>query len=190
MKYTDRFIRRKGDACTITSRTPAVASTCIVAPATKGGWRIADRHDYWDGMIPVSAGLGAGEVISVSDKEILVMTTAANSGVTFFMGTRTNADLDWQHPTPSTDVNYNVITTWPTVSASVPTFGQLVTAQLRQEDPGLLQTTKYLFLIPSTYKIPVMDRVIFNSVSCQVDALDDIILDGILRLQCSVDTRI
>jgi len=190
VNYTERFIRRKGEACTIASRTPALDSMCIVAPATKGGWRIADRHDYWDGMIPVSASLVSGEVIAVSDKEILVMTTAANSGVTSFMGTRTNADLSWQRQTASVDANYNVIMVWATVSADVPAFGQLVTAQLRQEDPGLLPNTKYLFFIPSSYGMAQMDRVVFGTVSCQVDSLDSIIMDGILRLQCSEDTRL
>jgi len=190
MDYTDRFIRRNGEACTIISRTPTLVSKCIVAPVTKSGWRISDRKDYWDGMVPVSAGLTSGEVIAVSDKEILVMSTSTESGVTKFMGTRTNANLNWQRQTASVDENYNVIMVWTSISADVPAFGQLVTARLCQEDPGLLPNTKYLFYIPASYSMAQMDRVVFGTVSCQVDSLDSIIMDGILRLQCSEDTRL
>ncbi len=185
------LINQNGETCSITNRTPAVASLCIVAPSTKSGTGFANRSDYWDGLIPASINISAGEVVSVVGKDILVMSvTDTVRGVTSFLGTRTNADLSWQRQTASVDADNNVIMAWATISADVPAFGQLVTAQLRQEDPGLLPNTKYLFFVPSSYGLAQMDRVVFATVSCQVDALDSIIMDGILRLQCSEDTRL
>lgn len=193
MNYSERFIKRNGQACTVTSRSPTIASKCIISPSTKGGWRISDRTDYWDGKIPPDINLTPGETVSVGNKELIVMSTNLESGVTMFMGIRSNASLNWQQQTPSVDPDYNVIMVWNTVSADVPAYGQLITAQLRQTDPGLLPNAKYLFFVPSPYNIGQMDRVIMsgqNTVSCQVDALDNIILDGIIRLQCSEDTRL
>lgn len=192
MDYTERFLKRKGQDATITSRTPAAASKAFVDPASRTGFRVADRDSYWDGMILSDAALQPGELVSVGGKTILVMSTDADpvSGQTKFMGAKANISLTWQRHTVSTDANNNVVITWPTVSAGIPAFGQLVTAYLRQEDPGLLPSTKYLLHVPASYNIAVMDRVVFNAVSCQVDALDDIILKGIIRLQVSEDTRI
>jgi hypothetical protein len=184
------LINQNGDVCSVSSRAPAVASKCVLSPSTKSGWRFSERTDYLDGLIPASVGLAAGEVVSVAGKSVIVMSIAGEDcGITSFLGARTNADLNWQRPTPSVDADNNVITTYPTVSADVPAFGQLVTAQLRQEDPGLLLSTKYLFMIPAAYGIGRMDRVVMNTVPCQVDDLDNIIMEGIIRLQCSEDTR-
>ena len=185
------LINQNGEVCSVSSRAPAVASKCVIYPSTKSGRNFSDRTDYWDGLIPSSVGIATGEVVSVTGKNIIVMSITGDArGITSFLGVRSNVDLNWQHPTPSVDAKNNVITTYPTVSADVPAFGQLVTAQLRQEDPGLLPSTKYLFLIPAAYGVERMDRAVMNTVSCQVDDLDNIIMEGIIRLQCSEDTRV
>lgn len=201
MDYTTRFLKRKGQPCEITTRTPSVVSKCIIAPASRSGFRVADRDNYIDGLILADTNLIPGEVVAVSafisgnagQKEILVFGVDPDpvSGQLKFMGAKSNTPLNWQRQTTSVDENYNVVTVWETVSADIPAFGQVVTAYLRQEDPGLLPTTRYLFSVPSTYGIQQMDRVTFaTTVSCQVDSLDNIILDGIVRLQCSDDTRV
>lgn len=199
MDYATRFLKRRGQPCEITTRIPSEVSKCIIAPASRSGFRVAERDNYIDGLILAEANLSPGEVVAVSafisgyagQKEILVFGIDPDpvSGQLKFMGAKVNAPLDWKQQTPSTDADNNVIMVWGTVSADVPAFGQLVTAQLRQEDPGLLPETRYLFFLPSTYGIQRMDRVIFSAVSCQVDDIDSVILEGILRIQCSDDQR-
>jgi hypothetical protein len=185
------LVNQNGEACSVVTRDPAVDSLCVLSHSTKSGMSFANRTDYWDGLIPSSVGVASGEVVSVVGKEVLVMSVVDElRGVTSFMGVKSNASLDWNRQTTSVDANYNVITVWETVSAGIPAYGQLVTAQLRQEDPGLLPSTKYLFYLPASYGLQRMDRVVMNAANCQVDDLDGIILDGILRLQCSEDTRL
>ncbi len=199
MDYTARFLKRRGQPCEITTRTPPEVSRCIIAPATRSGFRIADRDSYADGLIPADTNLVPGEVVAVSafvsgyagQKEILVFSVDPDpvSGQLKFMGAKVNTPLNWQRQTTSVDMDNNVVMVWATVSADIPAFGQVVTAYLRQEDPGLLATTKYIFNTPAAYSIQQMDRVVFDAVSCQVDSPDNVILDGILRLQCSDDQR-
>ena len=179
-----------GQDCAMLPRNPAVTSKCVLIPATKSGGRIVERSDFWDGLIPTDKAVRPGETVSTSSRTVLVMSIIDDTrGVTRFTSARVNASLDWQRETPSVDANNNVTLTWPTISSGVQVFSQLVTAQLRQEYPGLLPGTKYLVFIPSTHNIRQMDRVVFNSISCRVDYVDTIILDGINRLQCSEDTR-
>lgn len=189
------LVKLNGQICAILPRTPAVTSKCVLTPATKSGRWIADRTDYWDGLIPSDVAINSGEVVetvsATNNRSIIVMSIIDDMrGVTHFLGARANLSLDWRQQSTSVDENFNVVTTWPLVSADVSAFGELVTAQLRQEDPGLLSTTKYLIFVPATYNVRAMDRVVFSAISCQVDSLDNIILDGIVRLQCSDDTRV
>jgi hypothetical protein len=191
MDYTERFLKRKGETATITSRIPVDVSRVILSPSSRSGWRIGERNSYWDGLILGSSQLAVGEVLEANDKTLIVLTTDNDpvSGQMKFTAAKKNADLTWEAQTTSINQDNNVIVVWSTVSADIPAYGQVVNASLIQEDPGLLPTTKYLFYIPDTYKIKKMNRVIFNSVSCQVDHIDDIILPGIYRLQCSDDQR-
>ena len=189
MDYAERFVKRKGVACTVTSRSPTVSGKCIITPSTKSGFRIAERADYIDGMMPVSVGLLSGEVLTLPSDTLLIMAVRPEAGMTMFMGARKNADLDWLAESPSADVNNNVFVAFALVSADIPAFIETDRAKMIREDPGILPTTTHLIFIPAIYGPVVMDRVVYNTVSCQVDALDSIIIDGILRLQCSGDTR-
>lgn len=191
MDYADRFLKRKGEVATITSRTPVTTSKAMVSPSAKSGWRIGDRDAYWDGLILSDAALASGEVVAVGGKTLLILSidTDPVSGQTKFTSARKNADLTWIRQSTSVDENFNVIITWPTISAGIPSFGQIVNAYLVQQDPGLLPTTKYLFYVPDTYAMQQMDRVVYNEKNCQVDSVDDVLLAGISRIQCSDDQR-
>jgi len=185
------LVNLHGQDCAISPRNPAVASKCVLTPAAKGGLRIIDRDNFWEGLIPSDKAVKSGETVSVSSRTVLVMSIIDDMrGITRFMGARINTILDWKRETPSVDANNNVNMTWSSISSGVQVFSQLITAELRQENPGLLPGIKYLVFIPSRYNIKQMDRVVFNGVSCRVDYADTIILDGINRLQCSEDTRI
>lgn len=191
MDYAERFLKRKGEVATITSRTPVTTSKAIVSPSARSGWRIGDRDAYWDGLILAGAALASGEVVAVGGKTLLILSidTDPVSGQTKFTSARKNADLTWIRQSTSVDENFNVIITWPTISANIPSFGQIVNAYLVQQDPGLLPTTKYLFYVPDAYAMQQMDRVVYNEKNCQVDSVDDVLLAGISRIQCSDDQR-
>lgn len=191
MDYSTRFLQRRGQDCTVATRDPPEESKCQIAPSSKSGFRVTDRHNFWEGIILSGTGLVAGDVVNVGSTDFLVFSVYNDpvAGVDKFMGAQRNLDIGWFRQTASTDANYNVITTWATVSADIPCFGQTVTAFLRQDDPGLLEDTKWLFHVPNVYNIQKMDRVVFGVVSCQVDYIDTLILDGIIRLQCSDDKR-
>lgn len=199
MDYAERFLKRKGQIATLLSRPSVVipgvttypVSRAMVSPSAKSGWRIGDRDAFWDGLILSDSALTPGEVVAVDGKTLLILSTDTDpiSGQTKFTSARKNADLTWSRQSASVDADNNVIITWPTISADIPSFGQIVNAYLVQQDPGLLPTTKYLFYVPDTYVMQQMDRVVYNEKNCQVDSVDDVLLAGISRIQCSDDQR-
>jgi hypothetical protein len=73
--------------------------------------------------------------------------------------------------------------------SSVPAFVEVVTAALRQEDPGLLDVTKYVAQAPKSISAALLDRMIFENGSYQIVSIDSIGLPGISKIQLSIDLR-
>lgn len=189
MSYTSRFLESKGQTCTILRTTP-VSTKVSVKRATKSTGDLAVRDSYWEGLILVSANLASGEVFDIGGKRFLAQTveTDYTSGETHFFATKVNATLVLQRY-QETLSSGNIIQQWVTVNSNIPAFGEIVTSNLRQYDPGLLPNTKYLFQIPRSTGVQLLDRIVYNGNPYQVDSVDDIMLAGIVRIQCSTDTR-
>jgi len=68
-------------------------------------------------------------------------------------------------------------------------FGQVITYSLRQYDPGLLESSRYIFYLPADIGLQVMDRVVLASENLMVNAIDPLMLEGIVRIQAGSDTR-
>lgn len=45
-------------------------------------------------------------------------------------------------------------------NAAVDVYGEIVTYRLRQEDPGLLDSTKYVFQVPKSMAAELLDRIV------------------------------
>jgi len=160
--------------------------------ATKSVGDLTIREAYWEGLIPVSANLASGEVFDVGGTRFLAQTVEPDyaSGETHFYAAKVNATLTIQRYKETLDVNNNIVQQWVLVAGNVPAFGEAVTASLRQYDPGLLPNTKYLFQIPRSIGVQLLDRVVYNGNPYQVDSIDDLMLPGLVRVQCSADTRV
>jgi hypothetical protein len=190
MSYTESFIRAHGDECVI-KRTPEVASYVSIKPATQS---YSDNRDlYREGLVLATSELKPGEVMEV-DSEILLIRSVypdKQSGQLSFLASKANATLTQSRFEETTDEWGNVTQEWKTITDSVYSTAQIVSAALRQQDPGLLPTTKWVFLVPSTLPLQELDRLQFkpDGDKCRVDSIDDIRLPGLLRVQCSDDRR-
>lgn len=60
---------------------------------------------------------------------------------------------------------------------------------MRQEDPGLLDGTKYTFQVPKSLGVKDLDRISYNGKPYEVVSIDDVGLEGVYRIQLAVDTR-
>lgn len=112
---------------------------------------------------------------------------------------KTNVTVDVQRWSLARDAKRNPTgdAIFTTVSASIIGFAQFVTAQLRQQDAGLLPTTTYTLLVqsdvdvkrPQDASIKSPDRILLNVRPYQVDVIDDIRYPGLLYIQLSEDIR-
>lgn len=83
------------------------------------------------------------------------------------------------------------------VAADIIGFAQHVSAQLKQEDPGLLSTTSLILLLqtnvdvrePSDPKLMSPDRIVIAGKKYQVDAFDRIKYPNLLYIQLCEDRR-
>jgi hypothetical protein len=188
--YAQIFLRANGVGAIIESRSPAVSCQISMSRATKTVRDLAARDAFWDGMVEASCNIQSGEVIVLPDYTYLVQTSEQDwaSGECHFFCVRSNAILAHQRQVEAVSAG-NLVMTWAAASPSVYAYGEMITAALRQYDPGLLPQSKYLFQIPKSLDCEMLDRVVLNGNNYQIDSVDDVILVGLNRLQCSTDTR-
>lgn len=190
MSYAARYLQAHGQACII-KRTPEVQSYVSMKRSTRGTRDPGTRDAYWEGLILAESLLASGEVIEIGGTQYIVQSVDGDpaSGELAFFAAKVNASLTHQRYQETVDEYGNIIQQWITLNASLPAFGQAVTAALRQADPGLLETTRYLFFVSKTAGVQVMDRLVLGGENLQVDALDEIMLPGVARIQARQDVR-
>ncbi len=190
MSYAARYLQAHGQQCAIL-RTPTVQSYVSLKQSSRGTTNPGAREAYREGLILAASALVSGEVFQVGDNKYLTLSTGTDpaTGELTVFAAKTNATLTHQRYVETVDEYGNIIQTWTTLNADVAGFGQIVTAELRQADPGLLDSARYLFYVAKSLGVQVMDRVVYNGANYQVESLDDIGLPGVVRLQLGVDAR-
>ncbi len=150
------------------------------------------RDAMWEGLVLTTSSLVGGEVMNVGVDRYLVMSVTSDvaSGELAWYGAKSNTTLEQQRYVESLDANNNIVQSWSPLAVSVAAYGQIVTAELRQFDPGLLDSSKYVFWVPSSLGVQELDRLVMGGSNYQVDAVDDVMLDGVDRLQCGTDVRL
>lgn len=185
MSYAGNFLKAAGYPCTILREVPveSYVSRRKASRSTQKG------EFFWEGLILADTGLESGDILQVGDDKFLVHYVYASSGELAWNAVKTNVTLDVKRFVETVDEDGSFVQEWQTVANDVVGFGEIVTAALRQADPaGLLSSTKLLLQVPKSYGIQQMDRVIVNG-NYQVDSVDDILIQGVARLQLSEDLR-
>jgi hypothetical protein len=151
----------------------------------------AIREANWYGIMPATASLISGEVLQVDEDYYLIMTVGPDpaTGELFFYAAKVNATLTLMRLDEDTDDDGNITQEWDEVSDDIYAFGQIITASLRQQDPGLLDVTEYVFYVAKTIGAQALDRIIYNGANYRVESIDDVGLPGVTRLQLAVDIR-
>jgi hypothetical protein len=193
MSYAGKFLQSKGQVCSI-NRTPSATSKVSIKRSTRASRDLGVREAYWEGLILADAALQSGEVLTIgADKYIVqsVNTDYASTEHAFFAA-KCNAVLQHKRETQTLDSNNNPVKVWADVNPSKPNidaYGEIVTYQLRQYDPGLLEQTRYIFQVPKSIGAKELDRIVYNGSNYQVVSIDDVALKGVVRIQLAVDLR-
>ena len=184
MSYAGKFLRSAGRPCTILRITP-VASYATLRRASRSTTR---GEAYWEGLILAETNLTSGDILQIGTDKFLVHYTYANSNELAWFGVKTNSSVTIERYTETVDEAGNIIQDWLTIKDNIPAYGEIVTASLRAQDPGLLPNTR-LLLQMTKGDVQLMDRVILDGKAYQADSLDDVMLQGVVRIQLSEDLR-
>lgn len=190
MSYASKFLYAKGLAATINRTTP-YSTKVSIKRSTKASRDLGIREGYWEGLIPLEANLQSGEIITIRNEKYLVQSVNYDHASTesAFFSAKCNSIIQHKRYVEDTDENNNVIQEWQSINSNVSCYGEIVTYRLRQEDPGLLDSTKYTFQVPKSLGIVLLDRFIFEGKNYQVASIDDIGMTGVARCQVSDDVR-
>jgi len=193
MSYAEKFLKAYGQDCII-ERTVPVNTKVSIKRSTKASRDLGIREGYWEGLIPLEVNLKSGEIITIRDVKYLVQSTNYDhsSKECAFFAAKCNVNIQHKRYVEDVDENYNPIHEWRDVNPDridIPCYGTIVTAKLRQEEPGLLDNTIYIFQVPKSLGVEILDRFVFNGKNYQVNSIDDIGLAGVARVQLGMDNR-
>lgn len=190
MSYAGNFLKSRGQDCIILRDIP-VSSKVSIKRSTKSSRDLGSREAYWEGLILAESDVQSGEMLEVYGNKYLVQSANFDpaSGETAFFSAKCNAVIQHKRYDEDVDDNGNLIQAWKMLHVDVPCYGEIITYRLRQEDPGLLDSTKYTFQIPKTLGVVLLDRFVFNAKKFQVTSIDDIGMAGVSRIQCEDDIR-
>jgi len=188
MSYAGAFLKTQGTDISIQRATP-VPSKVSMKRSTNSTSYLGAREAYYSGLVLADSDLKAGEVFSIGSDKYLVQTALKSFGdmEIEFMAAKTNAIVDIKRHTETVDQYGNFTQEWKDIGTNVDCFGEIVTYQTRQVDPGILEGTRYIFQISKNVGVILRDRIVYNSKNYDVISVDDTM--EVFRLQLGVDTR-
>lgn len=155
------------------------------------------REYLYTGLFSPSSLVNTGSLVEAEGETFFVQTKRHTAEKDWYCGLiKTNAVIDVYRFSRKYDEHDNPIEEeFQPIEMNVKAFMQYVTAQLRQDDAGLLATTKYLLQLQKNVdikrpqEVAWPDRVIFKGRSYQVDVIDDVRYPNLLYIQLGEDTR-
>ena len=193
MDYAEKFLKSRCQDCII-DRPIRLETKVSIKRSNKSNMNLGIREAFWEGIVLYDANLESGEIISIRDIEYLIQTVDydPSSFECAFFSAKCNATLQHKRLVKDVDKNFNPIEQWKDVNPDkidVPSYGEIVTYRMMQEDPGLEEGTKYTFQISKSLGVRRLDRIRFENNNYQVISIDDIGMNGVVRCQVSEDFR-
>lgn len=191
MSYAKKFLNSKGMDCTIQRPTPFLTKVSIKR-STNSVYNVGVREAFFEGLIPLDSNLISGEVLTINNDKYIAQTVnydVASKELEFYCA-KCNTIVQHQRYKETVDENYNVVMAWETINSNIPAYGDVVTYRMIQQDPGLLEGTKYTLQIPKSLGVELLDRFVFNNEKYQVASIDSLGLDGVVRCQLQTDLRV
>lgn len=190
MSYAKKFLKSKGMDCTIQRPTPFYTKVSIKR-STNSVYNVGVREAFFEGLIPLESDLKSGEVLTINNDKYIAQTVnydLASKELEFYCA-KCNTIVQHKRYTETIDENFNVVMGWETINSDIPAYGEVITYRMIQQDPGLLEGTKYTLQVPKSLGVELLDRFVFNGDKYQVVSIDDLGLVGVCRCQLSADLR-
>jgi len=193
LAYAGKYLRARGQTAIIERDAPVVTKVSIKR-STRSNSDPGAREAFWEGLILAESGLQSGEIISINGVKYLIQSVDLDpaSGELAFFSAKTNAVITQKRYMEYLDEHNNIVKGWDDINTNVPVFGMVVTAKLRQEDPGILDQTRYIIQAPKWINAKLLDRIIFvdePDIHYQIESIDPLSLTGVVRIQLGIDVR-
>lgn len=190
MSYAEKFLLAHGQDAVI-YRDTQINTKVSIKRSSRAVYNIGLREGYWEGLVLAETELQSGEILIIGNDRFLVQSVNADYASTehAFFAAKCNAVIQHKREEETLDDNNNLVKDWVTKNANVDAYGEIVTYQLRQYDPGLLEQTRYIFQVPKSIGVIELDRIVYNGSNYQVVSIDDVALKGVVRIQLAVDLR-
>jgi hypothetical protein len=190
LSYAKKFLNSRGMDCTIQRPTPFQTKVSIKR-STNSVYNVGVREAFFEGLIPLESDLKSGEVLTINNDKYIAQTVnydLASKELEFYCA-KCNVIVQHQRHEETTDENFNVVMAWETINADIPAYGEVITYRMIQQDPGLLEGTKYTLQVPKSLGVELLDRFVFNGEKYQVTSIDSLGLVGVIRCQLQADLR-
>ncbi|MFT9371695.1 hypothetical protein [Paenibacillus polymyxa] len=180
--------------CTVNGEPDVV----ILSRETKATTVIGKEYMY-NGMFSSKSSVKPGDIVQ-NESPYLVQTLRTTTEKDKYCSLiKTNASIEVQRYQQSYDSNDNPIGDPEFVPAAVDVvcFAQYVTAQLKQQEPGLLPSTVFVLQLQTTVDVKrpeetstaIPDRIVIGGKTYQVDEVDRMKYPNLLHVQLSEDRR-
>lgn len=186
ISWLEGMLETDGDPITIL-RTPSVTSYVSIKRTSRSS-DPANRALH-EGHVLTSSSLQSGELFTLGADSYLVQSVDRDEEADYWFAMKCNATVTNQRPTETTDADGNLVQSWTTLASNEKAWGQIVTAKLRAEDPGLVDAARYVFQMRKALGVVEMDRIVYSGANYRVESVDDIAMEGVVRVQLSIDTR-
>ncbi|MSU01937.1 head-tail adaptor protein [Tissierella pigra] len=190
MSYAEKFLKSKGQDCIINRPIP-LHSKVSIKRSTKASRDLGIREGYWEGLILADSNLKSGETITIRDNKYLIQSTNYDhaSMECAFFSAKCNATIQHKRYVEDVDENFNPIQEWQTINSDVACYGEIITSRMREVETGLEDNAVYIFQVPKTLGVALLDRFVHGGKNYEVVSIDDIGLEGVARVQLGMDNR-
>ncbi|APQ59825.1 hypothetical protein PPOLYM_02546 [Paenibacillus polymyxa] len=180
--------------CTVNGEPDVV----ILSRETKATTVIGKEYMY-NGLFSSKSSVKLGDIVQ-NESSYLVQTLRTTTEKDKYCSLiKANALIEVQRYQQAYDANDNPIgdPDFVSVAADIVCFAQYVTAQLRQQEPGLLPSTVFILQLQTTVDVKDLqdsslsapDRIVMGGKTYQVDVVDRIKYPNLLHVQLSEDRR-
>ncbi|URJ45168.1 hypothetical protein MF628_004953 [Paenibacillus polymyxa] len=170
----------------------------ILSRETKATTVMGKEYVY-NGVFSPESLINRGSLVQTEDTFLVLTLRKTVDQDNYCSLVKTNAVVEVQRYHQAYDANDNPVgdAEFTSVAADVVCFAQYVTAQLRQQEPGLLSSTVFVLQMQTTVDVKrpeeattaIPDRIVMGGKTYRVDAVDRMKYPNLLHVQLSEDRR-
>ncbi|MBY7736284.1 hypothetical protein MJ749_13310 [Paenibacillus polymyxa] len=170
----------------------------ILSRETKATTVLGKEYVY-NGVFSPESLINRGSLVQTEDTFLVLTLRKTVDQDNYCSLVKTNAVVEVQRYQQAYDANDNPVgdAEFTSVAADIVCFAQYVTAQLRQQEPGLLSSTVFVLQMQTTVDVKrpeetttaIPDRIVMGGKTYQVDEVDRMKYPNLLHVQLSEDRR-